>query len=214
MELKDIKEKQKHFNEKINQSNKKDEYDKFKEFETKKVSSYGSDAGVNLVFNKSINQEMPKPELDKSEKKLNYFRLHDDASHNDKNNHCEQFEQELEEEIQFMQNYENFDQEINSDDEIDPHYIIGLGQDLNGDQHTFEVEDVLCCPDHVNYRNEMMRQQYEQIIQCNRLELYLKESLITQKILMTRTMKTLKKTNDECVKQVIDTAKSKKWKKK
>jgi len=112
-----------------------------------------------------------------------------------------------------MYEYENFDHEINDEDEVDPHYIIGLGKDLNGDQHTFSDNDFHCCSDQVKYRNESMRQQYEQIIQCNKLELFLKESIITQEILMTRTMKLLKKTNDECVKQVIDTAKCKKWKK-
>ena len=57
-----------------------------------------------------------------------------------------------------MYQYESFDHDINSDDDIDPHYIIGLGKDLNGNQHSFSEVDVSCCNDHVKYRNEMMRQ--------------------------------------------------------
>jgi len=56
-----------------------------------------------------------------------------------------------------MYEYENFDHEINDEDEVDPHYIIGLGKDLNGDQHTFSDNDFLCCSDQVKYRNESMR---------------------------------------------------------
>ena len=52
-----------------------------------------------------------------------------------------------------MYQFENFDHEINTDDEIDPEYIIGLGKDANGDQHTFDEEDIICCGDHLEYRN-------------------------------------------------------------
>lgn len=55
-----------------------------------------------------------------------------------------------------MYHYENFDQEINSDDEIDTEYVIGLGKDLNGDQHTLYDKDILCCMDHEKYLNEIM----------------------------------------------------------